>query len=230
MIAQARLRSSNFMGKAQFLRLCTVLSYGTASHCTWLGQIGARASIGIASVLLSCQSGPQVLCRVLHQVPLHLKMGHTYLIRNALFSTNANAMSFCLLFPLHERMHLWHPSRQEDVYWHKHHAMPGPGAPRLASAMFCDPMQISDGQQLLLEVVAIFGSLLLALDRCIPGYTRERALVAHVRLQGGAATVGPSLNATIALAAASASSPGSQLPAGKNDAAGQHSCVSLRHG
>ena len=38
----------------------------------------------------------------------------------------------------------------------------------------------------MLEAIALTGALLLALDRQIPGATRERALVAYYRLKGGA--------------------------------------------
>ena len=68
----------------------------------------------------------------------------------------------------------------------------------------------------MLEVVAVIGSLLLALDHCIPAYTRERAVVTHVRVRGGATAVGPSLNAVIALATTSSGiRPGTQKPAGE---------------
>ena len=38
----------------------------------------------------------------------------------------------------------------------------------------------------MLEAIALIGALLLALDRQIPGATRERAVVAYYRLKGGA--------------------------------------------
>lgn len=66
----------------------------------------------------------------------------------------------------------------------------------------------------MLEAVSITGCLLLALDRCIPGYARERAVVIHVRISGGASAVGTSLNAVMALAAASGFRPGARAPAG----------------
>jgi len=48
------------------------------------------------------------------------------------------------------------------------------------------PTQSGEGKQLLLEAVAGLGALLLALERRIPGPTRERAVVAHLRRRGGA--------------------------------------------
>lgn len=47
-------------------------------------------------------------------------------------------------------------------------------------------LQNAEGKQLMLEAVALIGALLLALDRQIPGATRERAVVAYYRLKGGA--------------------------------------------
>ena len=84
--------------------------------------------------------------------------------------------------------------------------------------------QAAEGQQLVLEAVAIMGALLLALDRCIPGFTRERAVVTHVRVCGGAAAVGSSLNAVIALAASTGFRPGARLPAGE-DQTGWIACL-----
>ena len=46
--------------------------------------------------------------------------------------------------------------------------------------------QGAEGKQLLLEAVAGLGALLLALERRIPGPSRERAVVAHLRRRGGA--------------------------------------------
>ena len=68
----------------------------------------------------------------------------------------------------------------------------------------------------MLEVVAMLGCLLLAMDRCVPGHCRERAVVMHVRVSGGTAAVGPSLNAVMALAASSGFHPGGRLPAGEH--------------
>ena len=75
----------------------------------------------------------------------------------------------------------------------------------------------------MLEAVAIIAALLLALDRRIPAHTRERAVVLHVRAEGGTAAVGPSLNAVIALAAASGFRLGAQPPAGEPELAAQAS-------
>ena len=47
-------------------------------------------------------------------------------------------------------------------------------------------LQNAEGKQLMLEAIALIGALLLALDRQIPGATRERAVVAYYRLKGGA--------------------------------------------
>ena len=47
-------------------------------------------------------------------------------------------------------------------------------------------LQNPEGKQLMLEAIALMGALLLALDRQIPGATRERAVVAYYRLKGGA--------------------------------------------
>lgn len=76
-------------------------------------------------------------------------------------------------------------------------------------------VQAGQGQQLMLEGVAIVGALLLAMDRCLPGAARERALVMHVRISGGAAAVGPGLNSVMALAAASGFRPGKRVPEGE---------------
>ena len=46
--------------------------------------------------------------------------------------------------------------------------------------------QGAEGKQLLLEAVAGLGALLLALERRIPGPSRERGVVAHLRRRGGA--------------------------------------------
>ena len=47
-------------------------------------------------------------------------------------------------------------------------------------------MQGAEGKQLLVEAVAGLGGLLLALERRIPGPSRERAVVTHLRRRGGA--------------------------------------------
>ena len=45
----------------------------------------------------------------------------------------------------------------------------------------CVRTQASKGQQLMLEMVAVLGALLLTLDRRLPGPVREAAIVAHYR-------------------------------------------------
>ncbi|KAK9792689.1 hypothetical protein WJX73_001305 [Symbiochloris irregularis] len=75
-------------------------------------------------------------------------------------------------------------------------------------------MRAGQGQQLMLEGVAILGALLLAMDRRLPGAVRERAVVMHVRISGGAAALGPGLNSIMALAAASGRRSGARAPEG----------------
>ena len=47
------------------------------------------------------------------------------------------------------------------------------------------PYQGPESKQLMVEAVALLGSLLLLLDRRIPGPARERSVVAYFRARGG---------------------------------------------
>lgn len=62
-------------------------------------------------------------------------------------------------------------------------------------------VQHAQGKQLFCEALALFGAVLLALDRRLQGPVRERLVVAYHRLKGGSQAVGPSANAVIALCA-----------------------------
>ena len=68
-----------------------------------------------------------------------------------------------------------------------------------------------------LQIVALLGSILLLLDKCIPSSARERSIVAYVRLNSGSQSVSSQALAVIGLFASTGFEAGStKAPTGQH--------------